>query len=138
MTETISIPLIGFDGWVSTLLLILAIVCALGILSIAIFVSPDTKSSVPLIMFSSFFFGALGLCIAAVVFSAVDTSQVRGERTVAIESALDGRIIDGSVTQDGLLLVERDGVITRVSFNVADDAGLMLLTPIGVGGVEDE
>lgn len=102
-----------------------------------------SESSVVIAVFVLLAIGTVLSLIGGVISGVNDTSNLKEARTEAIESALDGRIISGSVVDDGILLVENDEGIQRISFNVEDDADLILLTPLSVGngngvGVEDE
>lgn len=115
------------------------------IAAISLIVGYASESFVVLATFAISSIATILLTIGVVVSGISDTSNLKEARTEAIESALDGRIISGEVVDDGILLVETAEGIQRISFNVEDDADLILLTPLSVGdgngigvGVEDE
>lgn len=121
--------------------LLVAVVSFIVLVFIFLIASYISGSFVTLALFLVSVIGMVLVLIGAVVSGINDTSNLKEARVEAIESALDGRIISGEVVDDGILLVETAEGIQRISFNVEDDADLILLTPLSVGngnGVEDE
>lgn len=135
---TITIPDVSVATSLTDVLAVWFIVFAC-IAIISLIVGYASDSFVVLATFAITSFVTILLTIGVVVSGISDTSNLKEARTESIESALDGRIISGGVVKDGILLVENAEGIQRISFNVEDDADLILLTPLSVGdGVEDE
>lgn len=121
--DTVSLPLISVGG---PLVLVIGLIVLLAIFFVAFVVTSvkNFKLCVAMIV------GMIVCVVAAFSVIFVGGHNVYSARQQAFEDHLGARVISGTFSGDGVILLEKDGIIQRMSFNIYKDE-FMLLTPIG-------